>query len=70
MVDKQFSREDFYDARELGAILKIDPQRIRSQVDSDPQSFGVPYIKVGRTFLFPKKAFEKFCNGGADNECE
>lgn len=70
MENKQYSREDFYDARELGAILKVEPQRIRLQIDTNPEAFGIPYLKIGRTFLFPKKAFEKFCNGGTDNECE
>lgn len=55
---------EFLRAEDVGEILGVDPQYIRSQAQADPRKLGFPVIVIGRRVHIPKQAFLYFCKYG------
>ena len=58
------NKSEFLRAEDVGEILGVDPQYIRSQAQSDPRKLGFPVIVIGRRVHIPKQAFLYFCKYG------
>lgn len=57
------TRDDFMTAEDVGKIIGVGPQNIRSQAQADPSKLGFPVIVIGTRVYIPREGFERFCKG-------